>query len=510
MKKNINIILLLFILNACTHDDERISQPPQHRYQTKEQLNHIITNSLKQRNDFRWNFVSAETVSSALREGDSLLVVGYKPARATIIDHQLASINIHDAEWRNAKEQTLSEILASLKRTSGKLLTASDILVMEDDTLPLFVIKCISTEVIELLRTLNTARYAEPLGYPFEEAASTPEARTNSKLGCGNSPESILAELLDFQLYNAGTKISWNLFYMNIPQAWKYSTGKNITVSVIDTGLSPDQNKLGINFNQGESSNRSVYRYGTFKSSIWPWAKIDGPNDKCGHGTQMAGAAVAPCGTDGTSVGVAYNSNLVGIRGTGDVVIEMSNEQNGVIEALKLAANRSDVKIISMSIGTPLWSSSVADAVRYAYGKGKLMFCAAGTSTFFTTWTGVVFPARMSETVAVTGIVEGSYKSCTICHDGSEVDFTIVMQRATDGGTALTLAQQGDQPSRVGGSSVATATAAGIAALVWSTNPTMSRDQVVERLKQAAELYPNRHKDFGWGTIDALKAVLGK
>ena len=161
-----------------------------------------------------------------------------------------------------------------------------------------------------------------------------------------------------------------------------------------------------------------------------------------------------------------------------------------------------------MSIGTPLWSSSVADAVLYAYGKGKMIFCAAGTSTSFTSWAGVVFPARMSETVAVTGLVEGSYTACETCHKGSEVDFTIVMQRAGDASrTSLTLAHQGDQPSRVGGSSVATATAAGIAALIWSANPLMSREQVLEKLKQSASLYPNRHSSFGWGTIDAWKAV---
>ena len=36
--------------------------------------------------------------------------------------------------------------------------------------------------------------------------------------------------------------------------------------------------------------------------------------------------------------------------------------------------------------------------------KGKLIFCAGGTSTSFTTFVGVIFPAWMSETVAVTGL----------------------------------------------------------------------------------------------------------
>ncbi|WP_217495920.1 S8/S53 family peptidase [Mangrovivirga cuniculi] len=215
-----------------------------------------------------------------------------------------------------------------------------------------------------------------------------------------------------------------------------------------------------------------------------------------------------PRGTVGSSVGVAYNSNFVGVRGTGDVVIEEGREKDGVTDALVLLGNRSDVRIISMSIGSPLSSGQVADGIRYAYARGKLMFCAAGTSTSFTNWYGVIFPANMSETVAVTGITDAGYQRCSNCHSGRKVDFTIVMQRAGDSGrTSLTLAQSGSDPSRVGGSSVATATTSGIAALVWSTNPSLSREQVLNRLTRSADLYPSRSSQFGWGTIDAYKAV---
>ena len=55
---------------------------------------------------------------------------------------------------------------------------------------------------------------------------------------------------------------------------------------------------------------------------------------------------------------------------------------------------------------TAFSNSKVADAIRYANNRGKLILAAAGTSTTFANWVGVIFPATMSVTVAVTGVKE--------------------------------------------------------------------------------------------------------
>lgn len=490
MKKHYLSLLVALVLYACG-DDVRTPARPSVQAYTASQINSIIDQSLQQRQEFRWETVSPEVVSSALAVGDSLLVIGYRPAEWSDEGAGISSWNINTPTWQTARQT----ILASIQRI------APVSTVYTDTQLPQVVIKTTSAAVITTLRTLAEVRYAEPQGYPYTGVTTppSPSQRVQSKLGCGNDPESSIPTA-DFTLLSPDVKVPWNFPYMRIPEAWSYSTGRNIGVALIDTGLSPAQAKLGAAFNQGESSGRSLFRFGTYNG--------DGPDDQCGHGTQMAGALAAPRGSGGSAVGVAYNANLVGIRGTGDVVIESSAEQRGVIDALKLAGDRADVRIISMSIGTFLWSSSVADAMRYAYGKGKLIFCAAGTSTSFTTWYGVIFPATMSEAVAVTGIVEGAYQACDVCHKGSKVDFVIVMQRANDANrTSLTLAHQGNQPSRVGGSSVATATTSGIAALVWSRNPSLTREQVLDKLKRAGALYPNRSNQYGWGIPDAAKAV---
>lgn len=121
---------------------------------------------------------------------------------------------------------------------------------------------------------------------------------------------------------------------------------------------------------------------------------------------------------------------------------------------------------------------------------------------------GVIFPGYMSQVNAVTGVRDNQFTTtCTDCHDGSETDFTIVMEKASNERHPLTLAMTGNIPSTVGGSSVSTATAAGIAALVWSRFPSLTRDQVLNKLVQSSANYPNRNSSLGWGNINADAAT---
>ena len=223
----------------------------------------------------------------------------------------------------------------------------------------------------------------------------------------------------------------------------------------------------------------------------------------------MAGVATAPRSTDGNSVGIAYKSNLIGIRAVEDVFISSSDEKDGVKNALILAGNRSDVKVISMSLGTPFWSGTVADGVYYAYNRGKSVFAAAGTSFSWSSGIGVIFPATMSQTHAVTGVRDANPGSkCNTCHSGSKVDFTMIMQRSSNNSrNGLTLSVYSNQPNYVSGSSCATASVAGIAALVYSNNPGASRSFVYNALRTNGSYYPSKSSSLGWGYINAQGAI---
>jgi subtilisin family serine protease len=364
---------------------------------------------------------------------------------------------------------------------------------------------------VALLRQSPLVRYAEPMGYePFRK-----QAVERSGSGCdSNTPEPGLVAGVDYTTIAPNTKQSWNHSYHNISQAWANSTGGGCKIMIIDTGVSYDQNNLDQNgeLNQGQSSGRTMDRWVTLPQDTDFWGNPIGspetPNDGCGHGTSMLGACAAPRGTDGAATGIAYNSNLVSVRAAADVYLDESREVKGVADAYTLAGNTTSIKIVSMSMGRLTSSSQITDAIKFAHGRGKLMFCAAGTSFWWTAWfAGVIYPASRAEVVAVTGVKDNLTSKCSNCHQGSKVDFVLVMEKASNERNPLSLDMDSDAPSTVGGSSVATASTAGIAALVWAKYPSWTRQQVFDRLKTSSNYFPSRNGNFGWGRINAQTAT---
>ncbi|MBK6541515.1 MAG: S8 family serine peptidase [Flavobacteriales bacterium] len=119
----------------------------------------------------------------------------------------------------------------------------------------------------------------------------------------------------------------------------------------------------------------------------------------------------------------------------------------------------------------------------------------------------MIYPAALTKCVAVTGVKENGSK-CGSCHDGSQVDLTICMERSSNSSrNSLSLSPSGNSPSYIGGSSAATATAAGIAALVWSAKPSATRAQVLTCLTSTAQFANAPSGSKGYGNINAAAAV---
>ena len=504
VRKSYFVLLLVLVIFSCRKVDAPITQQsPDQDLVSRAEIDELIRNQLNQGDVFHWDKEAANVTWSAAVLSDSILSIGYKPAKVGNIDDIIHELDLTAPDWVAAKERILDRLL-ELERQYRQQddLTLEDLIVFGDyEYIPVINIQIASDIAVKELRAMDEVRYVEPLGY---YPAATVE---RSGAGCSEAASSNVPSA-DYSVVSPSAKVPWNFFNQNIPTAWNRSTGRGVKIAIIDTGTYPSQARLNGQFNSGQSTGRTLQRAGTYRSSIWPWARPDGPDDRCGHGTQMCGAALAPRSTT-ASVGVAYNANLLSIRGTADVLITSSRERAGVSDALVLAGNDSGVRIISMSIGNIFSIGQVADAVRFANGRGKMIFAAAGTSFSFTNWVGVVFPASMSETVAVTGVTDrSSLRQCAICHYGSRVDFVAVMQRDSDSDrTSLTLARSGLTPGYVGGSSVATAMTAGIAALVMSRYPNESNASIYNRLRNASSLYPSRSNRYGWGIVDAAAAV---
>ena len=500
-------VLLMCIFFSCDKDpqlEETTSTDPL----SQEEIESLIYDHLSSGEVWEWEGQSPELIWSAGMRSDSMFSVGFQPAGFTDLKNKIHEIDITDAPWQKAKSSLVDVILSNESMARGEAdLSMSDLEKMgENDYFPSLFVSLSDLGTVEKLMAMPEVRYVEPLGFSLTEE----KAFQRSSSGCSGSPDYGINSG-DYTTVAPGAKVPWNFYNHNIPNAWNSTNqGDNIKVCIIDSGSANNQDNLRSNFNSGYSSGRTWQAHSTKYSGSWWWKSLDSPNDPCGHGTSMAGLATAPRSNDGNAVGVAYKSDLLTIRAVEDVLISSSNERAGVRDALKYAGDR-NVKIISMSIGSVTSSSTVKDGIYYAYNRGKLIIAAAGTSFSWTSWWGVIFPANMSQTTAVTGVKEGSsLNRCNTCHDGSKVDFAITMQRNFDNDrTSLALALYSNQPKQISGSSTATAMTAGIAALVWSENPSASRTTVLNAMKNASQFYPSRDSNFGWGRIDASAAVNG-
>ncbi|WP_310556589.1 S8 family serine peptidase [Flavobacterium sp.] len=493
-------ILSLLIFSSCNNDEpiteSSVIQILQKEPLSKEQINSEIKESLDSNTSFNWSSESSLMIWSAINQGQSIATIGFGNSKNDFDRSKLT-------DNKKIENELLQLILKYEKKPLDKVLISSD------PFLNLIDVVIEKQETVIAIRNSKFTRYIEPADYRYfqeEELQNERSAVTSS--GCGFDAETLATEDYVNVLPN-NAKVPWAFYQHNIPTAWNSSTGSGITIGIIDSGTSSEQTLLGSNFNDGYSAGRTIQKYGTYVDSIWPWSSTtDGANDKCGHGTSMASVAAAPRNDNGLPVGVAYNANLVTYRAAANVLLEGYHEHNGVKNAFTALGNNSNVKIISMSMGYIFSVGKIEDGIKYAYNRGKLIFCAGGTSTTFTTFVGVIFPAWMPETVAVTGVKEGTnFQKCDVCHTGGKIDFTIVMQRAASGNTMPINSYYNNQSDYVGGSSVATATTAGIAALVWSKYPTWTRDQVLTKMKQSSSFYPNKSSDFGYGNVNAALAV---
>lgn len=361
-------------------------------------------------------------------------------------------------------------------------------------------------QTFEQLRLTPGVTQLEPAAYP--DPGET-HYSSGGGLGCVSTPDAI--NPADYSWTAPGARVPWNFTRHLIQEAWRQSSGQGVTVGLIDTGSSDYQPAFSERgFTSGWSSGRFIERRGTFVDSIWPWKKrTDGPHDRCAHGTYMSSVLAAPRASQGMPAGVAYGANLVVYRGSKDVFLNSYHERRGVAQAILELADRQDVKIISMSMGYLFSVRNIADAIRHAHRKGKMVVAAAGTSFEATNGVGVIFPANMSETVGVTGLLDtATIKACVDCHYGAQVDFSMVVQRQADPDRrSVSVGYRDGTMAYVGGSSAATAMVSGIAALLWSKHPDWSREQVMRKLKESTDLYPRRDPNYGYGRINAALAV---
>ncbi len=532
--KNIITLLLLFILTNVNAQSNYILN--------KKTIDTELKKTLEGGQLIYWDKQPTQILKSAIIQSGGKVSIGYQPKGFVDIDNRMHEFDLEKTEWKNALQKIYDTILKNETSPMGTRLTKAEVVKHTSPQLPFITVQINNPATIDALKELDEIRYIEPEEYSIElgqnenttarVAETDPDPLISSPLGCENeNPLPYINNNPDITVLNDGSLVSWHLGSNHVLKAWSvlddigYNKGDDIGAAIIDTGISDDQNYLvGPEFQSScSSTSRGFARFSTLPKHAFT-TNVESPHDKCGHGTRMAGLIGAPRSCSSPTTGIAYDCDIVGYRATRDVYIWGETEKKGVKNAIYAAANSPSINVISMSLGRLTSIGKIADAVKYAVNsKGKLMFCAAGTSANYTNnvFDLVVFPANMNETQAVTGIRENSsydsydkYQECTTCHYGDKVDFSVVVERGDiDQGWGYTLSRGIDNPSstpvRVGGSSCATATMAGIATLVWGVNPSYTSTQVLDFIKAASAFDDtNRHPHFGYGWVNVKHAVI--
>lgn len=267
---------------------------------------------------------------------------------------------------------------------------------------------------------------------------------------------------------------------VNADDAWATTLGDAATrICILDTGARTTHQ---------EFAGRIV--------AAWDFADDEADvADDHGHGTHVASIAAAGV-NDGK--GIAGMGN-VGIM-IGDVFVFDGAFPSDVADGIRWCADNG-ADVISMSLGNPSPSTVQQDAMRYALGKGALVFAAAGNGGPCSDC--VLYPAAFPEAIAVT-CTTSTRAQCSFSSDGPESDL------AAPGNAIYAASRSSDTAyTTMSGTSMSTPAAAGVAALVKSRIPDATPAQLRAYLEENAQDEGAAGWDelYGHGIVDAGAAM---
>ncbi|MDQ8707880.1 S8 family serine peptidase [Streptomyces sp. LHD-70] len=270
---------------------------------------------------------------------------------------------------------------------------------------------------------------------------------------------------------------------MRADDLWKVSTGKGVTVAVLDTGVDPTAAEI---------------RGRVLKGKDFYNSPPDAGRDTNGHGTNMA-ISIAGSGAQGGLKGLAPDARILPVTVLKDKVSIGAGK--AAAKGIRYAAD-SDARIINLSMGGHAHGTDRAAeeaAVKYALKKGKLVFASTGNDGE----DRVEFPAAIPGVVAV-GAVGTNGKVSKFSNTGRQV-----VLAAPGEETPLHCTESEGEYCEGRGTSVATALASASAALIWSKHPDWTANQVLRvMIETAGHNGPVPSKYIGYGTVRPAQVLL--
>ncbi|GHT89045.1 hypothetical protein FACS189474_5320 [Bacteroidia bacterium] len=302
-------------------------------------------------------------------------------------------------------------------------------------------------------------------------------------------------------------------FDINICDAWEYSQGANVIVAVVDDGIQRDHYELQFQMHPLSFDSQA----GTSPSAF---------DATRSHGTHVAGIIAAEKDNHLQGVGVAPGSKIMGISYNFTSSSLSADMASGISWAWQHGAH-----IITNSWGessdadpsvfrTPILEDAIIDALTQGRaGKGCVVLFATGNLYSDNI---IDYPANFHKDIIAVGAINSDGHRANYSHGGNELDIV------APGTNILSTVPMNNSALKTG-TSMATPHVAGVAALLLSRNPNLTREHVsniIELTAQKVHPYnsatnpsgyiyattPGRPNGtwnnlMGYGLVDALAAV---
>lgn len=278
----------------------------------------------------------------------------------------------------------------------------------------------------------------------------------------------------------------WYLDYLNMEQAWNLMESvpcRKVRVAVIDSGIDLYHADLNANVNAALCVNSVTTDYPEMNSDY----SING------HGTHIAGIIGAVTGNGQGVAGLSNNYAEI-------IAIQSHDGRNMlssyVVNAIQYASDH-DTDIINMSMGMNQEDRLLKEAMEKAYNEGILIVCSAGNDGTDRKH----YPSAYSSAIGVIATGESGTKR----NDASYGTDNFI---SAPGDRILSTLPNGVY-GYMGGSSMSSGVVSGVAAAVWSANPSLSVEEVKAILAETAtDTYSLGFDAYsGWGIVAADRAV---
>jgi subtilisin family serine protease len=333
--------------------------------------------------------------------------------------------------------------------------------------------------------------------------------------GCGgssNNSEDPIEQPEDPVIEEPYFKYQWEihpittLYYVEegsdskIDKAWEKSTGEDVIIAIIDSGFD--------NYHE-DIINNVIDTYNVADDS----SDVSVGQNEEPHGTAVFGIVGAQKNGLGL-IGVAHNSKFI--------LIKMDNTQLGIVKAFQYAKDHG-AKIISNSWGTGDISDITRDTLQDMYNSNITVIFACGNEGRSLDEEGVNDECEEPTVIGVGSSNEKNERS-SYSNYGSNMD---ILAPSGEYGI-VTTDEQGEEGYNIdnlytlknnnytyfAGTSASTPIIAGITALIYSLDPTLTPDEVRNILINSTEKIGNVEYDsngwndyYSYGKIDAEKAV---